>query len=287
MPSSGPPHSRQDTALRPHASQPSTPGSSRCALEPRSSNRMGLPGRAVKICVAWMAGGAGAGSGDDGERDGGGLGSPATLCGGLQVARFSATYVRIMRELPAVAAEVLRGLQGCSTSACSPSTRFSRRAPKARCRVPAAECGDAPASLLAFARTAPPPTTLNRAVPRQHKNPTPRMLLARWARLNSPRMRSASSRLHGSLTAIHSRCYGESGAEDGGGELAAELRRVIATISVDRLREPLEAQPLFALAPTVVGMESLRLLGEAGLSRFPAAGGAVGSREQGAACAVP
>ena len=58
-------------------------------------------------------GGAGAGSGDDGERDGGGLGSPATLCGvGLQVARFSATYVRIMRELPAVAAEVLRGLQG-------------------------------------------------------------------------------------------------------------------------------------------------------------------------------
>ena len=211
-------------------------------------------------------GGAGAGSGDDGERDGGGLGSPATLCGvGLQVARFSATYVRIMRELPAVAAEVLRGLQGL-LDLCM-FTVYSIFTPGAKVRDAASLPLNAETRPPAFWRSPAPHRPQLRSTAQCRANTRTRLPAHAPRQVGSVEFASNAervpARLHGSLTAIHSRCYGESGAEDGGGELAAELRRVIATISVDRLREPLEAQPLFALAPTVVGMESLRLLGEA------------------------
>lgn len=45
-------------------------------------------------------------------------------------------------------------------------------------------------------------------------------------------------------------------------EALAEVRRTAAAISIERLRLPLEAAEMFALRQTVVGMESLRLLGE-------------------------
>ena len=38
---------------------------------------------------------------------------------------------------------------------------------------------------------------------------------------------------------------------------AQELRRTAAAISLERLRKPLEEQPMFALSQTIVAMESL------------------------------
>ena len=50
-----------------------------------------------------------------------------------------------------------------------------------------------------------------------------------------------------------------SGVDDGSAqEVMSETRRTCASISLERLRAPLESQPLMALRETVVGMESLR-----------------------------
>ena len=70
------------------------------------------------------------------------------------------------------------------------------------------------------------------------------------------------------LLRLHHRTQG--GAVDGlqesvsaeDAEALAEVRRTAGALSLDRLRAPLESAEMFALSQTVVGMESLRLLGD-------------------------
>ena len=66
------------------------------------------------------------------------------------------------------------------------------------------------------------------------------------------------------LQRLHATMQGGVGlpTDEGSQEAMAEIRRTAASIALDRLRAPLESQELMALKETVVGMESLRTLGE-------------------------
>ena len=64
------------------------------------------------------------------------------------------------------------------------------------------------------------------------------------------------------VRALHVAVKGEVAPADDGADLAAEVRRTASSISFERLRAPLEAQPMCALPQAIASMESLRHLAE-------------------------
>jgi len=73
-------------------------------------------------------------------------------------------------------------------------------------------------------------------------------------------LRQALLALHTSTHAGAAEQHGQ--LTDSAAELQADLARAAASVSLERLRAPLESQEMFALPQTIVAMESLQLLAE-------------------------
>jgi hypothetical protein len=180
----------------------------------------------------------------DGGEGGSGGGSSAglVLCTtALNVARFTGRYVRLMQSLPVIAADCLRALRGVFELYLHVVfATFHTGPPVGTPGFDDAESGVASAALRAALKA------LHSAVRSENGG--------------GGGMRGSRGGGGGGGGGMGIGSSDGGGGDDTASTLMADVRATFATVSLERLRGPLEAQPLFALGQAVTAMESLRAL---------------------------